>query len=308
MTAAGKLSRSLSDDLQAESAVVGTYSMRPLREFDDDLLRIDCETARRLLVGFIHNEITKTGIMRGIIGLSGGVDSALAAALAAEALGPDEVLGVILPHRVSNPESLDDARLVAGQLGIRTCEIDITPMVDPYFKLYEPEAGDIRVGNVMARMRMIVLYDLSHKENGLVIGTSNRTEILLGYSTLYGDSAHAINPLGDLLKTQVWQLSEFIDLPERVVRKPPSADLWQGQTDEDELGFDYGTADRVIALMVDQRLSRESIAEYGFTLELIDRIAGLIKKYQFKRMPPIIAKLSHRTVNRDFRYPRDWGM
>ena len=287
--------------------MVGTYSMRPLRELDNDLLKIDCETTRRLLVGFIRNEVTKTGLKRGIIGLSGGVDSALSAALAAEALDPHEVLGVILPHSVSNPESLEDARLVAEQLGIRTREIDITPMVDPYFELFEPDAGDVRVGNVMARMRMIVLYDLSHKEGGLVIGTSNRTEILLGYSTLYGDSAHAINPLGDLLKTQVWQLSEFIGLPERVVSKPPSADLWQGQTDEDELGFDYATADRIISLMVDQRISRESIAEFGFTLELIDKIAGLIKKNQFKRMPPIIAKLGHRTVNRDFRYPRDWG-
>ena len=281
--------------------------MRPLRELDNDLLKIDCETTRRLLVGFIRNEVTKTGLKRGIIGLSGGVDSALSAALAAEALDPHEVLGVILPHSVSNPESLEDARLVAEQLGIRTREIDITPMVDPYFELFEPDAGDVRVGNVMARMRMIVLYDLSHKERGLVIGTSNRTEILLGYSTLYGDSAHAINPLGDLLKTQVWQLSEFIGLPERVVSKPPSADLWQGQTDEDELGFDYATADRIISLMVDQRISRESIAEFGFTLELIDKIASLIKKNQFKRMPPIIAKLGHRTVNRDFRYPRDWG-
>jgi NAD+ synthase len=159
----------------------------------------------------------------------------------------------------------------------------------------------------MARQRMIVLYDLSQKERGLVIGTSNRTEILLGYSTLFGDSAHALNPLGDLLKTQVWKLAEYIGLPERIVNKPPSADLWRGQTDEDELGFDYGMADRILVLLVDQRLSVERIAEYGFDRELVNRIADMIKRSQFKRMPPIIAKLGHRTVNRDFRYPRDWG-
>jgi NAD+ synthase len=282
--------------------------MRPQREFDEDLIRIDCEKARRLLVGFLRNEVTKTGLQRAVIGLSGGVDSALSAALSAEALGPEQVTGAILPHRVSNPESLVDARLVAEQLGIATREIDITPMVDPYFELYEPEADQVRVGNVMARVRMLILYDISRKERALVIGTSNRTEILLGYSTLFGDSAHALNPLGDLLKTQVWQLSEYLGLPERVIQKPPSADLWQGQTDEEELGIDYYTADRVLALLVDQRLSRGRISEYGFPEETIDRITMLIKRSQFKRMPPIIAKLGHRTINRDFRYPRDWGL
>ena len=281
--------------------------MKATRTFDESLLDIECDTVRRVLVGFIRNEVTKTGLDRGVIGLSGGVDSALSAALAAEALGPEEVLCAILPHRDSNPQSVEDARLVAEQLGVRTVEIDITPMVEPYFERYQPDADAVRRGNVMARMRMIVLYDLSQKERGLVIGTSNRTEILLGYSTLHGDSAHAINPLGDLLKTQVWRLSEFLGLPERVVGKPPSADLWEGQTDEDELGFDYATADRVIALMVDQRLSRERILEFGFAPELVDAIAAMIKRNQFKRMPPVIAKLGHRTINRDFRYPRDWG-
>jgi len=277
------------------------------RIFDDDLLKIDCELVRSVLVGFIRNEVTKTELNRGVIGLSGGVDSAVSAALAAQALGPEEVLCAILPYRESRPDSISDARLIADQLGVRTVEIDITPMVDPYFELYEPEADAVRRGNVMARERMIVLYDLSQKERGLVIGTSNRTEILLGYSTLYGDSAHALNPLGDLLKTQVWQLAEHLGLPERVVRKPPSADLWKGQTDEDELGFDYATADGIIALLVDQRLSPERIVEHGFNPETVERIAGMIKRSQFKRSPPIIAKLSHRTVNHDFRYPRDWG-
>jgi NAD+ synthase len=275
---------------------------------DERMLRIDCEHVREVLVGFLRNEVTKAGFRKAVIGLSGGVDSALSAALSAAALGADQVIGALLPYRSSSPDSLEDAAAVAAQLGIRTVTVDITPMVDPYFERYEAEAGDIRRGNVMARMRMIVLYDISHKEKALVIGTSNRTELLLGYSTLWGDSASALNPLGDLLKTQVWQLAEYVGLPERVVKKPPSADLWQGQTDEGEMGIEYKTADGIITLLIDQRLSIESIVAHGFSRRQIGKIAEKIRRSQFKRLPPIIAKLGHRTVNRDFRYPRDWGL
>lgn len=277
-------------------------------KFDDRLLEIDCRKAKHLLLGFLRNEIIKAGFADAVIGVSGGVDSALSAALTAEALGAEHVLGVILPHSESSPESVTDAGLVAEHLGIRTREIDITPMVDTYFKKYEPEADRIRRGNVMARQRMIVLYDLSRKEKALVVGTSNRTELLLGYSTLHGDSACALNPLGDLLKTQVWQLAEHIGIPEKILRKPASADLWRGQTDEGELGIDYKSADRIIVLMLDQRLPLERIVAQGFGRKKVELIARLIKGSQFKRLPPIIAKLSHRTVNRDFRYPRDWGL
>ena len=272
------------------------------------ILEIDSERTWKILVGFLRDEITKAGFERAVIGLSGGVDSALSAALSAEALGPEQVLGAILPHRVSDTAGTADAKLVAERLGIRTREIDITPMVEPYFEQYEPEAGRIRRGNVMARQRMIVLYDLSYKEKALVVGTSNRTEILLGYSTLFGDSACAVNPLGDLLKSQVWQLAEHIGLPERVVRKQPSADLWQGQTDEGEMGIDYKTADLIITLMVDQRLSEKSIVARGIDKEQVELVAEKIKRSQFKRVPPVVAKLGHRTVNKDFRYPRDWGL
>ena len=277
-------------------------------KFDDRWLKIDCEKARRLLVGFLKDEITKAGFQKAVIGLSGGVDSSLSAALSAEALGAENVLGVILPYKDSDPGSVGDARLVAKHLGIGTKEIDITPMVDPYFETHEPDAGRVRRGNVMARQRMIVLYDLSQKEKALVVGTSNRTEMLLGYSTLFGDSACALNPLGDLLKTQVWQMARHMGIPEKVVSKPASADLWQGQTDEEELGIDYETADRIILLMVDQRMPINRVLAHGFGREKVDKVARMIKSSQFKRLPPVIAKLGHRTVNRDFRYPRDWGL
>jgi NAD+ synthase len=277
-------------------------------KYDERALRIDCEHVKQVLVGFLHDEVTKAGFRKAVIGLSGGVDSALSAALSAEALGADQVLGALLPYRSSSPDCVEDATAVAAQLGIRTVEIDITPMVDPYFERYEQDAGQVRRGNVMARMRMIVLYDISHKEKALVIGTSNRTELLLGYSTIWGDSACALNPLGDLLKTQVWQLAEYIGLPERVVKKTPSADLWQGQTDEGEMGIEYKTADRIITLLVDQRLPVERIVAHGFSRKQVDKVAEMIKRSQFKRLPPVIGKLGHRTVNRDFRYPRDWGL
>lgn len=282
--------------------------MKNTRTFDASVLRLDAKETACILEGFVRDELAKVGFTRGVLGLSGGIDSALSAAIAAKALGPDNVLGVILPYKSSNPDSKADAIAVAENLGIRTREIEITPMVDPYFGQYEPEADSMRRGNVMARQRMIVLYDISAKEKALVIGTSNRTEILLGYSTLWGDSAHAVNPLGDLLKTQVWQLAEYYELPKQVIEKKPSADLWQGQTDEDELGFSYAMADEIFALMIDQRIPAEVVPEYGYPEEVVKRIARLMKTTQFKRMPPIIAKLSHRTIGKDFRYPRDWGV
>ena len=282
--------------------------MTESRPFDDAPPAIDCARVRRILVGFLRDGITKAGFRNTVIGLSGGLDSAVAAALAAEALGPERVLGALLPYRSSNPEGRDDALAFAGRLGIRTREIDITPMVDAYLDRYEPDADLVRRGNVMARQRMIVLYDLSQKERALVIGTSNRTELLLGYTTLHGDSACALNPLGDLLKTQVRQLAEQMELPRRIIEKPPSADLWEGQTDEGELGIGYRTADAVIALLVDERLAPETIIARGFSEKDVEFVRGAIRKSQFKRMPPVIAKLGHRTVNRDFRYPRDWGL
>jgi NAD+ synthase len=185
--------------------------------------------------------------------------------------------------------------------------VDITPMVEPHVRRIGP-AENIRAGNVMARERMIVLYDLSQRDKALVFGTSNKTELLLGYGTLHGDMACAINPLGDLYKSQVWQLARALGLPERVVTKMPSADLWDGQTDEGEFGFTYADADRLLYCMVDQRRTDEECAAAGFSEEFIRRLRPMVSRSQFKRRPPLIAKISHRTVNIDFRYARDWGI
>lgn len=278
------------------------------KEFNSSQLRLDAPQVASLLERFVKDELGKAGFSKGILGLSGGIDSALSAAITAKALGPENTLGVMMPYKSSNPASEADARAVADCLGMQTRKIDITPMVDPYFERYEPEADSLRRGNVMARQRMIVLYDLSSKNHSLVIGTGNRTEILLGYSTLFGDSAYAVNPLGDLLKTQVWQLAEHYGMPEQVISKAPSADLWEGQTDEEELGLSYAMADAIITLLIDQRIPAESIPAYGIPKDSVERVQKLIRINQFKRMPPLFAKLGHRTVGKDFRYPRDWGM
>ena len=159
----------------------------------------------------------------------------------------------------------------------------------------------------MARARMIVLYDRSGGHQALVIGTGNKTEIMLGYSTLYGDSASALNPLGDLYKTQVRQLARAVGVPQPIIDKPPTADLWQGQTDEDELGFTYERVDQLLYLLVDQRYRPEECVEAGFDKKFVEQVLNRVRQNQFKRMPPIIAKLSNRTVGYDFLYLRDWG-
>jgi NAD+ synthase len=247
------------------------------------------------------------GFERVVLGLSGGVDSALVAALAMEAVGPQNVIGISMPYRLSNPQSLEDATLVARALGIRQEVVDITPQVDAYFDRV-PDAGDARRGNKMARERMTILYDVSARDNALVLGTSNKTELLLGYGTIFGDMASALNPVGDLYKTQVWQLSAHVGLPEQVVRKPPSADLWQGQSDEQELGFAYAQVDRLLYHAIDRRMSRAELIEQGHDPAFVDSVLRRIRVNQYKRRTPIIAKLSSRTIDRDFKYPRDWGV
>ncbi len=264
-------------------------------------------TVERILVDFLRDETHNAGFRRGVIGLSGGVDSAVCAALAVRALGADHVLGVILPHHTSSPESRTDAELVAADLRIKTDVLDISPMVDPYLS-GASVTDHIRAGNVMARARMIVLYDISRREQALVYGTSNKTELLLGYGTQFGDMASALNPLGDLYKTQIWQLALHLGLPERVRLKTPSADLWAGQTDEGELGFTYAEVDRLLYLMVDDRRTDAELLGAGFAGPFIQQVRSMVSSSQFKRRMPLIAKISHRTVNVDFRYARDWGL
>lgn len=261
---------------------------------------------RRILVAFIRNEVRKVGVERVVLGLSGGVDSSLAAFLAAEALGPKNVLGIRMPYSASSKESLEHAELVAAATGIEMQTIEITPQIDAYFARF-PDATPLRRGNKMARERMTILYDHSASWRGLVLGTSNKTELLLGYGTLHGDMASALNPIGDLYKTQVWDLSEHVGVPSPVVEKQPSADLWQGQTDERELGFEYRAVDRLLYLMIDERWEDEDILAAGVEPAFLERVRGLVQRSQFKRRLPVIAKVSARTIDRDFRYARDWG-
>lgn len=268
-------------------------------------LDIDPELVTDVLVRFLREELRSAGIERAVVGLSGGVDSAVSAALAVRALGAEAVLAVMMPYRTSSPDSEGHARLVAEALAMPARLIDISTMVDAYFDQEDVPDG-MRRGNVMARARMTILYDMSAEWRGLVLGTSNKTEMLLGYSTLFGDSAHAINPLGDLYKHQVFQLARHLELPSEVIDKPPSADLIEGQTDEDELGFTYADADALLVQLVDHRKREAELLAEGFDAGLVREVVRRIIGNQYKRVPPVIAKLSHRTIGQDFRYLRDW--
>jgi NAD+ synthase len=259
-----------------------------------------------MLVRFLKEEVKKAGFERAILGLSGGVDSSTVAYLSAKALGPNNVWAISMPYRESHPDSLKDAELVAKELQIHFIKVEITPMVDAYFKLF-PNLSNVRRGNKLARERMAVLYDHSYELNGLVIGTSNKTELLLGYGTQFGDMASAINPLGDLYKTQIWQLAQYIGVPEKIVKKAPSGDLWVGQTDETELGFTYREVDQLLYYLVDERYSLEELAEAGFNPDFVRKVFIRMRDSQYKRRLPLIAKISQRTIDRDFRYARDWG-
>jgi len=270
-------------------------------------IKLNMELTEKILVNFIREEVRSAGFEKVVLGLSGGIDSAIVAFLAVKALGPENVLGIMMPYKSSSRESLEDAKRVVEATGMRVKKIEITDMVDAYFAK-EPDISDLRKGNKMARERMTILYDYSAKEKSLVLGTSNKTEILLGYSTQWGDSASAINPVGDLLKTQVWELSEYMGVPKEVIEKKPSADLWEGQSDEDELGFSYFLADEIINLLVDERYTKEEILEIGYSEKTVDSILWRIKTNQYKRKLPLIAKISNRTMEREFRYPRDWGI
>jgi NAD+ synthase len=257
-----------------------------------------------MLVAFLREEAKKSGHRRVIVAVSGGVDSAAVAALAAEAFGAANVTALFLPYRTSDAVSGEHARLVATSFGLRLEEIDITPQVDAYLG----RVGDIdrvRRGNKMARERKSIEYDRAWPD-GLVLGTSNKTELLLGYGTRYGDMACDLNPVGDLYKTQLRELSILLGVPDAIVRKAPSADLWAGQTDEDELGFTYAQADLILYHLVDRRLRPAELIAAGFDAGLVSRIREKVRTSHYKRVMPLIAKVSLRTVGHDFLYPRDW--
>lgn len=269
-------------------------------------LKINTELVRNILTGFIRTEINRTGYGRAVVNLSGGLDSAVSCILAVDALGADNVLALRLPYKTSSADSLEHAQLIIDLMKVQTLTIPITEMVDSLIDQY-PGMSAVRKGNIMARTRMIVAYDQSEAFHGLVVGTGNKTEILLGYTTLFGDSACALNPIGDLYKTQVRQLAADLKVPREILEKPPSADLWMGQTDEGELGFTYENVDQLLYFLVDQRYSPEECVGAGFDENFIKTVTERLQKFQFKRVMPPIAKVSGRTVGSDFLYFRDWG-
>jgi NAD+ synthase len=274
----------------------------PLFELPEELA-IDTDVARTVIGEFIRGQLRQAGFERVVLGLSGGIDSALVACLVAEAIGADHLLCVLMPYRTSSDASRADAELVADQLGAAIELVDISPMVDAFFAA-APDASAVRRGNVMARQRMTVLYDRSVTWGGLVVGTGNKTESLIGYTTLFGDSACAFNPIGDLYKSQVRQIAQAIGVPDRIITKAPSADLWPGQTDETEAGFSYPVLDRLLYWRIDRRRSDEEMAELGFDPELVARVDRMIATSEFKRQVPPIAKLGPRTAGVDYLYPR----
>ncbi len=288
-----------------------------------DELAIDTDVARRVIAEFIRGQLRQAGFERVLVGLSGGIDSALVATLVAEAIGSDRLLCLMLPYRTSSPSSQIDAQAVVGKLGCRAELVEISPMVDAYFgrsevpgsepsEMAEPgaagpeglEASPVRRGNFMARMRMTVLYDRSVTWAGLVVGTGNKTESLIGYSTIFGDSASAFNPIGDLYKSQVRQLAVAVGVPESIVRKAPSADLWPGQTDEAEAGFSYPELDRLLFWLVDRRRSPNDLEAMGFDRDRVAWAIRAIAGSEYKRQVPPIAKLGPRTAGVDYLYPR----
>ena len=266
-------------------------------------LAIDTDIARRVIREFIRGQLRQAGFERVVLGLSGGVDSGLVAYLVAEAIGAKQLLCVLMPYRTSSPASRGDAESVVADLGCASEVVDITPMVDGFFGP-TTDASALRRGNFMARMRMAVLYDRSVTWGGLVVGTGNKTEALIGYTTVFGDNACAFNPVGDLYKSQIRQLSAAIGVPDAIIRKAPSADLWPGQTDEAEAGFSYPELDRLLFWRIDKRRSVEEVVALGFARDLVERVDRLVASSEFKRQVPPIAKLGPRTAGVDYLYPR----
>jgi NAD+ synthase len=276
-------------------------------------LAIDTDVARRVIAEFIRGQLRQAGFERAVLGLSGGIDSAVVACLVAEAIGAERLLAVLLPYRTSSPASRGDAESLVASLGCASELVDISPMVDGYFGdeatpgAAGPDgltASPLRRGNFAARIRMAVLYDRSVTWGGLVVGTGNKTESLIGYTTVFGDAACAFNPIGDLYKSQVRQLAMALGVPDAIVRKAPSADLWPGQTDEGEGAFSYPVLDRLLFWRIDKRRSIEEMEALGFDRATVERVDRMVAGAEFKRQVPPIAKLGPRTAGIDYLYPR----
>lgn len=253
------------------------------------------------LIKFLQDEVHKTSLKNVVVGLSGGIDSAVVAVLAQHAFA-EKLLCVKMPSHYSSQSSLDDADTLVEKFNMRA----ITKSIEPLLRSHEDESmSALRKGNFSARMRMATLFDISAEQNALVLGTSNKSELMLGYGTLFGDLASAINPIGDLYKTEVFDLARYLGVSEVIIDKPPSADLWEGQSDEEELGYTYAQLDAVLKCYVEERYSHQELLEEGFDEAMVDMIITRIYRNQFKRRMPVIAKLTSRTINHDFNYPRD---
>jgi NAD+ synthase len=268
-------------------------------------LAIDAALAQAWLEAFLHDELVeRRGIRKAVIGLSGGVDSAVVAFLAAGALGPENVHCIRMPYQSSSPDSLADAQAVVEALGCNVRTIEITGAVDGYLA-FEPDADARRRGNVMARTRMLVLFDQSAKLGALPIGTGNKTERLMGYFTWHADDTPPVNPIGDLFKSQVWDLARYVGVPERIVAKAPSADLEANQTDESDLGITYHLADRILALML-AGFTPEKIVARGYAASDVALVRKRVESTHWKRHLPTTAMLSNTAINEFYLRPVDY--
>lgn len=261
------------------------------------------EQMAEYLQHFLSDEVRKTGIQNVVLGLSGGIDSAVVALLA-QRVFKDNLLCVKMPSQYSSQSSLDDADELCRDFGLNVITASIEPMLRAYEEL-NPDMDNLRRGNLSARLRMSTIFDISAKQRALVLGTSNKSELMLGYGTLYGDLSSALNPIGDLYKSEVYELAEYLGVTKSIIKKAPSADLWSGQSDEADLGYTYAELDKALKLYVEDRLSKEEIVEMGCDRDMLDMIIERIFRNQFKRKMPLIAKLTSRTINHDFNYPRD---
>ena len=267
-------------------------------------MKINEADVEKFLTKFIQTELYKFNIKKAVFGLSGGLDSTVTAFLASRALGANNVTGLIMPYGDSFPKDIEEAEDVAHTLGIHSETIDISPSVDAFYSRY-PTKKRVLVGNKMARERMSILYDFSARQNALILGTSNKTELLLGYGTIHGDMACAINPIGDLYKTQIRQLGRHLGVPANILTKAPTAGLWDGQTDEDDFGLSYDEIDKILLQLIDKKKSRDELISSGFAKKNVDKIINMIKNSEFKRRMPPIAKLSELTADSDTLYPYD---
>lgn len=253
-------------------------------------LKIDSVKVQQRLIGFIRNQTKQTGFNRVLLGVSGGLDSSLVLYLCCRALGEKNVFGLILPYKTTASQSINYAKLIARRYQVKTRLIDITAQIDAYFKNF-PDADKVRRGNKMARERMAILYDQAKERGALVVGTSNRSELLLGYGTIFGDLASAFNPLGSLYKTQVRQLARDLGLPKQIIRQVPSAGLWPGQSDEKELGLSYSRADRLLFYLADKKFTDKKLLKLGFKKALVHKVKTRIAENAFKGRTPAIAKI-----------------